>query len=232
MASTDKSLSDTEPEQLLHVYTDIETDSFRANQLLQIAAITQNGLTFNTFINPQGPLLLSTVNFLQIYYYKGDLYRKGLKLQTKTTKEALIDFMSWIQDLNKPVILVYHNGFSFDCSVLVRHLLSLKIAIPSNLVKVGDTLPFFRTILKPPEVENHKLSTLSHYFGINQDMAHDALSDSITLKLICEKFVADKGADVSIIFKNCTRNIQDYVNKQLHDTPIPKLKTKNIKTQK
>jgi len=214
----------SELEKLIYVYTDIETDSFRANHLLQIAAIAQNGLTFNTYINPKGPLLLSTVNFLNIHYYKGDLYRKGMKLPSKNIYEALTDFMKWIGNLKDPVILIYHNGFSFDCSVLVRSLVSLKISMPSNLIKVGDTLPFFRKELKPPEIENHKLSTLSKHFGIDQDMAHDALSDSITLKLICEKYALSKGVDVSIIFNDNTRNIQDYVNKQLHNTPIPKLK--------
>jgi len=209
---------------LIYIFTDVETDSFKANRLLQIAAISQDGFTFNTFIDPQGPLLLSTVNFLGIHYYKGNLYRKGMKLQTKNISEALTDFMNWIGDFKDPVILIYHNGFNFDCSVMIRHLLKFKIAIPPNLVKVGDNLPFFRTVLKPPEIENHKLSTLSKHFGVDQDMAHDALSDSITLKLICEKYTKNNKIDLAQIFENCTRNIQDYINKQTLNTPLPKIK--------
>jgi DNA polymerase III epsilon subunit-like protein len=103
-------------------------------------------------------------------------------------------------------------------------LLKFKIAIPPNLVKVGDTLPFFRAVLKPPEIENHKLSTLSKHFEISQETAHDALSDSITLKLICEKYTKNNKIDLAKIFENCTRNIEDYINKQTHNTPLPKLK--------
>jgi DNA polymerase III alpha subunit (gram-positive type) len=214
-------------DELLHIFSDIETDSFRANKLLQIAAITETELTFNVFIDPQGPLQLSTTNFLGLYYYKGSLYRQGLRLKTVPVHQALTDFMNWINQMKQPVILIFHNGFNFDCSVLIRHLVDFKIPIPTNLVKVGDTLPFFRDVIKTPEIENHKLSSLAEHFKINQEMAHCALSDSITLKSICESYTKKTNTTLPDIFKNWTRPFQDYVNKKTHNTPLPKLKKRS-----
>ena len=221
----DKTVSTAEQtDKLLHIYADIETDSFRANKLLQIAAVTEKNDIFNIYINPMEPLLLSTINFLGLYFYKGHLYRNGLKLQSYTIKEALTGFMKWIENQHDPVILVFHNGFNFDCTILIRHLIDFKIKIPPNLVKFGDTLPFFRNAIKPPAIANHTLASLASHFKIKQERAHCALSDTQTLKQICESHVKDNGGDVSTIFTNCTRSIQDFVNRQIFKTPMPKLK--------
>lgn len=211
-------------ENIIYVYSDIETDSFRGDQLLQIAAITQSNETFNTFIQPEGPLPLSITNFLGLYLYKGALYRDGLRLETKSPRAALTDFVKWIEQLQQPVMLIFHNGFNFDCNVLVKHLVDLKINIPPNLTKVGDTLPYFRAHLKAPLVADHKLSTLAKHFNISQDKAHDALADSITLKQICEKHVENKDSKIESIFQHSVRDVQNYIDRYLHNTPIPKLK--------
>jgi DNA polymerase III alpha subunit (gram-positive type) len=211
-------------ERLLHIYADIETDSFRGNKLLQISAISENDDSFNIFINPMEPLLLSTINFLGLHFYKGNLYRNGQKLQSFTIKEALIKFTNWIEQQQRPVILIFHNGFNFDCSILIRHLINFKIRIPLNLVKFGDTLPFFRNAIKPPVIPNHTLASLAEHFKIRQERAHCALSDTSTLKQICEAYAKNNGGDVSVIFENSTRDLQDYVNRQVFRIPIPKLK--------
>lgn len=211
-------------ENLLFVFTDIETDSFRADFILQIGAVTQDNLIFETYINPESPLPLSITNFLGLYFYRGELYKNGKKLASTNVKTALTRFMKWIRDLNRPVMLVFHNGFNFDCSVLTRHLIDLEIPIPDNLVKMGDTLPFFRNTLKPPMIENHKLSTLASFYNINNIYQHDALADSQTLKQICEHYIENSGHTLSDIFKDSTRNVTDYVNKHVSNIPLPKLK--------
>jgi len=225
ISSSGSNSGNNNPGNLIYIYTDIEADSFKANQLLQIAAVTQNNQTFNVYINPGHVLPLSITNILGLYYYKGGLYRDGVRLQSKHIKEALIDFMRWIENLKDPVMLVYHNGFSFDCSVLVRHIVDYQVKTPPNLVKVGDTLPFFRKALKAPAVANHRLSTLSAFYGVTQDFAHDALSDSLTLKSICEKYIENNKSSLpEILNNNNTRDIQVYFDRQLHGTPIPKFK--------
>lgn len=219
-------VSNDQVQEILHVFTDIETDSIQAKYLLQIAAVTQDGKQFNVFINPQRPLTLSITNFLGLYFYKNDLYRNGAKLNSIHVVDALKAFMSWIKKLKRPVMLAFHNGFAFDSIVLSNKLVYFKIEIPDNLLQIGDTLPFFRKVLKTPDIENHKLSTLAKHFDIDQDHAHDALSDSVTLKLICEKFMENNKIELKEIFADSTRNFNDYIVKFLNGTPLPKLKRK------
>ena len=110
------------PDDCLYIFTDIETESFLALLLLQIAAITSEGHQFNIYINPYRPLSEVCTNFLGFYFFKGQLFRNGRLLPAKPVKQALSAFSNWISNFNRPVVLVYHNGFSFDCSVLAKYL--------------------------------------------------------------------------------------------------------------
>lgn len=217
------------PSDSIYIFADIETDSVQANILLQIAAVTQNGETFNVFVNPRCPLALSCTNFLGFYYFNGSLYRNGRKLYSENLTQALNKFMKWISGFKHPVILAFHNGFSFDCTVLARFLVRCNIPIPENLITVGDTLPYIRSNFKAPLVENHKLATLAKHFEIEQEHAHDALSDSLTLKLICEKVIGQTGIDYQTLFSGSYRPFSDYLNKHLNGTPIPSLKKQKKK---
>ena len=210
-------------EQLLYLYTDLETDNLSGKYLLQIAAVTSTNLKFNVFINPQKPLALSTTGFLGIYWYQGDIYRDGLRLNSKNIVDALQAFMSWIKRLEQPVMLVFHNGFCFDSLVLTNKLVYFNIAIPSNLKYIADTLPFFRRNIKPPVIQNHKLATLASFFNIEVERSHDALSDCDTLRSICESYVKVNNIEISEIFKHNSRNFEDYISKITIGTPLPKL---------
>jgi hypothetical protein len=209
-----------------YIYADIEADGFRGNQILQIAAVTQDNRQFNIYLDPEGPLPLSITNFLGLYYYNKNLYKNGRLIPTFKTRAALKAFTSWISNLEQPITLVFHNGFSFDCGVLVRHLIDHNVGIPSNLIKVADTLPFFRRTLKAPEIKGHTLSCLASFYELPLP-SHDALTDSITLKNICEQYTVSTNQTIDIIFEHCTREITDYTNKHIYNTPIPKLKKIN-----
>ena len=158
-----------------YVFADIETDTVKAYKLLQIAAVTDNGQQFCVYINPQTDLPQGCTNFNGFYYHRGKLYRNGRPLKSVNITKALSNFMVWIQNLKKDVILVFHNGFAFDCIILAKFLVRHNITIPSNLVKVADTLQQFRQHLRLTEVRNHKLSTIARHFNITLDFAHDAL---------------------------------------------------------
>jgi len=223
----------TQTDRPLFIYADIETNSFRGDKLLQIAAVTEKDDTFNIYINPMEPLLLSTINLLGLHYYKGDLYKKGLKLQSFTLKEALNKFTNWIEERQMPVIIVFHNGFNFDCSILIRYWIESKIKIPTNLIKFGDTLPFFRNAIKPPLISNHTLASLAAHFKIQQDTAHCALADTIILKKICEAFATIEKKDIADMFTTelkSIREVDQFINKEIFKTPIPKFE--KVKTKK
>ena len=214
------------PDDCLYIFTDIETESFLALLLLQIAAITSEGHQFNIYINPYRPLSEVCTNFLGFYFFKGQLFRNGRLLPAKPVKQALSAFSHWISNFNRPVVLVYHNGFSFDCSVLAKYLVKFNIHIPNNLITVCDSLPYIRTHFKPPSVLNHKLGTLASHFGLVHEQAHCALSDSIVLKQICEQISIQHKVDFKTIFKDCCRPFSDYIDKTLYGTPLLPLKKK------
>lgn len=219
------------PQDAMYVFTDIETESLSGLLLLQIAAITLTGLQFNVFINPFRPLSQACSNFLGFYYHNHNLYRNGNRLYTKTIKQALLDFTNFIANINKPVVLVYHNGFAFDCSILANNLIRFKIPVPSNLISVCDSLPFIRTFFKD-KIQNHKLSTLANHFNLNHEHAHCALSDSIVLKQICEHISKEFNISFRDMFKNSFRRFSEYTDRLTLGKPLTKLKKEKKIKQK
>ena len=220
------------PTDCLYIFTDIETESFLAFLILQIAAVTSEGHQFNSFINPCRPLSEFCTNFLGFYFFKGRLFRNGRLLPAKPVKQALEEFSHWISNFNRPVVLVYHNGFSFDCSVLAKYLVRFNISIPTNLITVCDSLPYIRTHFKFPEIRDHKLGTLASHFGLVHEHAHDALSDSLVLKQVCEAICKQHSTDFKNIFKESCRPFSDYIDKILYGKPLQPLRKKKKRTPK
>jgi DNA polymerase III alpha subunit (gram-positive type) len=109
-------------DKLFLIYADIETESLRKLKILQIAAVTQDGDTFCSFINPGEPLPLSGTDIHGLYFEVKDkkLYRDGRVLPSTTEVDALNKFNKWLKAFNKPIILVFHNGISFDGPVLAK----------------------------------------------------------------------------------------------------------------
>ena len=199
------------------VFADIETNGLSMTnlKLLQIAAITEDNEKFNIFINPKSELSLSCTNLCGLYYFRGQLYRNGKLLPSFGIYTALNRFKNWLEGLGKEVVLVFHNGFSFDCYVLAKQFIGLKIKVPSNIKKVCDTLPAFRKHLKDSEIANHKLTTLAAHFEIDCPQAHDALEDSTVLKAICERVVLLLNLDLNTLLENHTRDFSYYVDKEI-----------------
>lgn len=218
-----------------YLFTDIETESLTGLLLLQIAAITVTGLQFNVFINPFRPLSEDCTKFLGFFYHNNFLYRNGNRLQSKNIKQALLDFTTFISNINKPVVLVYHNGFAFDCSILANFLIRFNIPIPSNLITVCDSLPFFRTFFKDKDISNHKLGTLASFFKINHEHAHCALSDSKVLMQICKQISTQNSITFQQMFKNSYRKFSEYLDRITNGkplTPLKKEKKQKIKQDK
>ena len=221
----------TFPSNPIYIFADIETESVQGNILLQLAAVTLTGEQFNIFINPCTTLPEACTNFLGLYFENGALYRNGKILPSYNIFLALNHFIDWLSQFKQPIILVFHNGFSFDCYVLAKFLTKFHLSLPSNIL-VSDTLPYFRQYLKPPLVPNHKLTTLSDHFKIAHEHAHDALSDSLALKGICQQIVVENNIDFEEIFKISFRNFSEYTNYYLTGKPIVPFKRKNRKRSK
>lgn len=228
----DTQLDPNDQDATFYIFGDLETENIEGKYLLQISAVSEKGDKFNVFVNPLKPLPLSTTNFLGLYWYRNDLYKNGVKLDSKHIIEALKAFMKWIENFQKPVMLVFHNGFAFDSLILSNKLVYFNINIPKNLISIGDTLPYFRKTLKSPEVENHKLSTLAKYFSVSEECSHDGLSDCVTLKSICERFNEKFGTNFAEIFKESSRKFNDYIQKWSNGTPLPKISKVKIRSSK
>ena len=170
------------------IYSDIETDSLQATKLLQIAAISEDGRTFNIHLNPHSDLPLHCTNITGLYFYKNNLYKNGRLVPSVSIYKGLRDVRDWISSFERPVHLVFHNGFAFDAKILIKQFLKTKTKIPENISIIHDTLPAFRKKIKDTEIKDHRLATLAAFTNTKLTNAHDALADSIALKEICESY--------------------------------------------
>lgn len=201
VASSTSPVETTLPSDVLYIFADIQTDSEQGNILLQLAAVTLTGEQFNIFINPQISLPEACTKFLGLYFKNKALYRNGKFLPSFTIFIAFNQFKTWLSKFNKQIILVFQKGFSFDCYVLAHFLVRFNISLPENVL-VTDTLPYFRIHYKPPIFPDHKITTLAQHFKTLHEHAHDALSDSLALKGICQQLVITDSTSLEEIFKN------------------------------
>lgn len=200
-------------EKPLLIYSDIETDTFQATKILQIAAITENGDIFNVHLNPNTDLPLHCTNITGLYFYRGNLYKNGRLVPSIPIKRGLREFKRWLQSFNKPIHLIYHNGFSFDAKIIVKQFLKHSIKFPVNVLNIHDTLPAFRKELA--EISDHRLATLAKHNKIELTNAHDALADSVALKEICEAFVKTKPIDIYDFLNLYVKPVDFFTKKEL-----------------
>ncbi len=197
----------------LYVFSDIETESFKAHRILQIAAISTKGDQFSIYINPKGPLPGNCLDITGLYYYKDQLYRKGHVLPSVSITQALRSFAKWLESLGQPVHLVFHNAFSFDIVVLLRHFNNQKVPFPSCVLNVHDSLPAFRKHIKVTEIPGFKLGLLAEHFKVPLTDAHNAIDDANCLREVCEVFVKSKGIELEIFLNSYMKPISYFQNK-------------------
>lgn len=197
----------------LYVYGDLETESFKAYRILQIAAIATNEEKFSVYINPRGPLPDKCLEITGLYFHKNQLYRRGRALPSVSLTEALRAFSEWLESLNQPIHLVFHNAFAFDIQVLLRHYQNQNIPFPSCVLKVHDSLPAFRKHIKVSEISGFKLGSLAEHFKIPLSDAHNAIDDAGCLKGICETFVKAKGLEMGSFLNSYAKPVSYFQEK-------------------
>lgn len=79
---------------------------------------------------------------------RGKLYHRGKPMKAVGLKEALENFISWLQDM-KEEILFAHNGRAFDSKRIVYSLLRHDLLYPFQDSVIGfvDTLLLFKKVL-------------------------------------------------------------------------------------
>lgn len=200
------------------VYADLETDNLRGDLLLQISAFTSDN-SFSVYINPHKELPKDCTQITGLSFTKGSLYKNGKLLFPLQIHNALRLFNKFLQQLGKNVHLVFHNAFGFDARVLLKHYSRQKIDLPSNVVLIHDSLPALRKKIKSDEayeksITDFKLSSIGKFLGIQIEDLHNAYSDSILLKLICESYSTKLGITVEQLLDQYHKPPSFFINKQ------------------
>jgi DNA polymerase-3 subunit epsilon len=85
----------------------------------------------------------------------------------------------FLQFINEPetTALIAHNA-TFDAGFLGRELCRARLGIPTH--RVFDTLALSRRV--HPELRSHRLDGLADFYGLDSDVKHRALADSLRVK--------------------------------------------------
>ena len=124
---------------------DLETGGLsRESDILQISAIYSN-LECNKYITPTQPISMGAPDITKLTAINGHLYFEGNPVDTVTTKETLLQFIKFLNKVDKPV-LVSHNIEVFDLSFLHVNLVKFDLwdEFVSTVVGFVDTLLVFR----------------------------------------------------------------------------------------
>jgi DNA polymerase III alpha subunit (gram-positive type) len=129
---------------------------------------------------------------------------------------ALRQFKNWLNSFNKPVHLVFHNAFSFDMKILIKHYIKQDITFPPCVVGVHDTLPAFRKYIKTTEIPGFKLGLLAEHCKVPLLDAHNAEDDALCLKNICDAFTKEKGFTLEEFLNSYTKHPSYFIKKILN----------------
>ena len=151
-----------------YVVVDIETTGISStqNEIIEIGAIKVRNHevieTFDVLIKASAPLPPFIVELTGIN-------DEMLEVEGICAIDAFSQFLAFVED----AIIVGHN-VNFDINFLYDHILNqLGVVLCNDYI---DTLRLSRKYLQD-KVYNHKLGTLTKYFGFCYDGAHRGLAD-------------------------------------------------------
>ena len=101
----------------------------------------------------------------------------------KTAKEVISDFAKFCEN----GVLVGHNSGNFDDVLLLRE--AKKHGVSLNATAFYDTLKISE--LFSPDLEDRRLATICEKFGIENERAHDALSDVLATEKCLMRYIED-----------------------------------------
>jgi DNA polymerase III alpha subunit (gram-positive type) len=182
-----------------HIFFDLETTGLGKDcDIVQIAAVHENGKTFNKYIIPEADIEeeaskvngITKVNVITnvngIPKVNSELYKNGQQLHFAVHPfYGLNEFLDWINENNegKNVILIAHNALRFDAPVLINNIEYYGVEEFGNLCNIitgfGDTYLAFKDWGFNGPFKQQALMTS---FGMNAVQSHDALQDAKDLK--------------------------------------------------
>ena len=160
---------------LFFIAFDVETTGLspQEDEIIEIGAVAfRNGQPaeeFSTLINPGKPIpaAASSVNGIT----------DAMVTDAPSLSDAIPRFKEFLKTFGREDILFVSHNAHFDRNFLAAALRKChtRLGVRANFI---DTLYYSRE--KALDVPNHKLATLSAYYGINNPMPHRSIGDAIT----------------------------------------------------
>ena len=160
--------------------------------IIQLSAVHDKD-EFDVYILPEKRISAAASRVHQLTATQGRLFHKGKPVLAEGAKEALQNFVTWLKDKKKPVVLFAHNAKSFDSKRIIYSLKKYDLLNSFQDCVLGfvDTLTLFKKVL-PLREKYSQESLVSDILGISYG-AHDSLEDVRALqKLVTYKEVTKK----------------------------------------
>lgn len=169
------------------IYFDTETTGIRTDRdrIIEIAAFDPVlNVTFETFVDPE---ILIPEDSTRISGITNEMVVGAPKIQ-----EALNSF---IEFCSGAVVLIAHNGESFDVPLLINEMRRAHLVIPSHWIFI-DSLRWARKYRR--DLPRHALQYLRQVFQLPENGAHRALSDVKMLYDIFSALVDDLSWEIIV----------------------------------
>lgn len=168
---------------------DIETPNRNNDSICSIGIVfVENGVITNTFyslVNPEDD------------FENANIRIHGITENDVKDAPTFPEIWNNVKDVFEGYLLAGHN-FTFDLSCIKKSLLKHDIkAVPVYYI---DTLTVSRRNIV--DIENHQLSTLCDYYGINLEKHHNALADSYATAEIMLYMIKEFGLNVDRYIKS------------------------------
>lgn len=127
----------------------------------------------------------------------GYSYQKLVDNGARSRRMALKVFCTSLKKIKAPVVLVAHNGRSFDTAVFRFELAQERMSLPDNVVGFLDSLHWAKHVLK--RKTRCSLTHLCADFDIaDRRNVHGALEDSVLLRSVCKRLAKPKSRQVQV----------------------------------
>nr|XP_018907184.1 PREDICTED: uncharacterized protein LOC109037131 [Bemisia tabaci]XP_018907185.1 PREDICTED: uncharacterized protein LOC109037131 [Bemisia tabaci] len=171
------------------VFFDLErTGHYDWDEILRIGAIHKDNI-FCRYILPTTEIPPYVSELTRFTKNGEQLLHRGEVKETTTLKEALENLLEYLEQFNKPVIMIGHNCFTFDCRFILRGLRQYGLLSQFTRIVQGftDSLPLLKKYL--PGKPSYYLKLLAvDILGPNLDfVTHVTDNDAIILVSIFRK---------------------------------------------
>lgn len=194
----------------------METASRTKNcEILQLAAVSKHS-SFLSYITPTFDIATSAtaVHSLRVAYNnegKRCLSKKGVLLETCPKEEAFNNFLSFLESMKHPCILIGHNATVFDTPRLLYQISLCERELGRGLkmpIFFADSLPSLEKETWLPKSKT--LGSIYQHVTGNSFNTHDAFEDSTALQQImdderlnsCVSAIVDNAVHIKAAFYN------------------------------